>query len=130
MLSTFSELEPHHDTQRTGLETGERLAAHDAYPACLERIGAMSGQKIQAPAGTWVLAPAGHGFCLEPIAEAAGAAGHQAEEHQAASIPGLRAPASSAGALWLPTEARVDTADLMEALSLAIEQHPRATYWS
>ncbi|MER5362695.1 FAD-binding oxidoreductase [Streptomyces sp. NPDC002785] len=128
MLSTFSELEPHHDAQRAGLETAERLAAHDAYPAWLERIGAMSGQKIQAPAGTWVLAPARRRFSLEPIAEAARAAGHQAEEHEASSIPGLRAPASSAGALWLPTEARIDSAALMETLSLAIEQHPRATW--
>jgi glycine/D-amino acid oxidase-like deaminating enzyme len=33
MLSTFSELEPHHGTERAALETAERLAAHDAYPA-------------------------------------------------------------------------------------------------
>ncbi|MGW1106811.1 NAD(P)/FAD-dependent oxidoreductase [Streptomyces sp. NPDC002540] len=130
MLSTFSELEPHHDAQRAGMETAERLAAHDAYPAWLERIGAMGGQRVQAPAGTWVLAPAGRRFSLEPIAEAARAAGHQVEEHEASSIPGLRAPASSAGALWLPTEARVDSAALMEDLSRAVEQHPRAAWIS
>ncbi|MEV5204508.1 FAD-binding oxidoreductase [Streptomyces sp. NPDC053720] len=130
MLSTFSELEPHHDTQRTALETAERLSAHNTYPAWLERIGVMSGRKVPAPAGTWVLARAGRGFCLEPIAEAARAAGHPAERHQASAIPGLSAPASSAGALWLPTEARVDSAALMESLSLAVEQHPRATWMS
>ncbi|MCX4852145.1 hypothetical protein [Streptomyces sp. NBC_00893] len=54
----------------------------------------MGGQKVQVPAGTWVLAPAGRGFCLEPIVEAARAAGHQAEEHEASSIPCLRAPTS------------------------------------
>lgn len=64
----------------------------------------MGGQKVQAPAGTLVLAPAGRGFCLEPIAEAARAAGHQAEEHEASSIPDPRAPASGhCGACLLRT---------------------------
>ncbi|MFE7111161.1 NAD(P)/FAD-dependent oxidoreductase [Streptomyces sp. NPDC057575] len=130
MLSTFSELEPHHDAQRAGMETAERLAAHQAYPAWLERIEAMGGGTVQAPSGTWVLAPASRRSCLDPIAAAARAAGHSVEEHDASSIPALRAPASSAGALWLPTEARVDTAALMEALSRAVEQHPRATWVS
>ncbi|MFD9605286.1 NAD(P)/FAD-dependent oxidoreductase [Streptomyces sp. NPDC059970] len=130
MLSTFSELEPHHDTQRAGMETAERLAAHQAYPAWLERIEAMGGGTVQAPSGTWVLAPAGRRSCLDPIAAAARAAGHSVEEHDASSIPALRAPASSAGALWLPTESRVDSAALMEALSRAVEQHPRATWKS
>ncbi|MFF9593824.1 NAD(P)/FAD-dependent oxidoreductase [Streptomyces sp. NPDC014646] len=128
MLSTFSELEPHHDAQRAGLETTERLAAHHAYPAWLERIETMGGGTVPAPSGTWILAPAGRRSCLDPIAAAARAAGHSAEEHDASSIPALRAPASSAGALWLPTEARVDSAALMEALSRAVEQHPRATW--
>ncbi|MEV0493668.1 NAD(P)/FAD-dependent oxidoreductase [Streptomyces atratus] len=128
MLSTFSELEPHHDKQRAGLETAERLAAHQAYPAWLERIAAMGGDAVQTPAGTWVLAPAGRRLSLNPIADAARAAGHSVEEHDASSIPALRVPASSAGALWLPTEARVDTAALMESLSRAIEHHPHATW--
>ncbi|MER5358558.1 FAD-dependent oxidoreductase [Streptomyces sp. NPDC002785] len=130
MLSTFSELEPHQDAQRAGLETAERLAAHHAYPAWLERIEGMGGGTVQAPAGTWVLAPAGRRLSLAPIAAAARAAGHHVEEHDASSIPALCAPASSAGALWLPTEARVDSAALMEALSRAVDQHPRATWIS
>jgi glycine oxidase len=129
MLSTFSEIEPHHDQQRVRMETAERLAAHDAYPAWLEQIAAMGGGTVETPSGTWVLAPAGRGRYLGPIAAAARAAGHQAEEHDAASIPGLNAPASSAGALWLPTEARVDSAALMEALSRAAGQHPGCS-WS
>ncbi|MGW1189238.1 NAD(P)/FAD-dependent oxidoreductase [Streptomyces sp. NPDC002559] len=128
MLSTFSELEPHHGVRRAGLETAERLAAHEAYPVWLERIEAMGGGKVETAAGTWVLAPAGRRCGLRPIADAARAAGHRAEEHDASSIPGLRAPASSAGALWLPTEARVDSAALMEALTRAVGQHPRATW--
>lgn len=128
MLSTFSELEPHHDVQRAQMETAERLAAHQAYPAWLERVEALGGGIVEAPAGTWVLAPAGRRSYLEPIASAARAAGHGVEEHDASSIPGLRAPASSSGALWLPTEARVDSAALMEALSRAVEQHPRSAW--
>lgn len=128
MLSTFSELEPQHAEQRAGLETAERLAAHQAYPAWLEQIAAMGGGLVDAPAGTWVLAPAGRRACLDPIADAARAAGHGVEEHDAAQIPVLRAPAASAGALWLPTEARVDSWALMEALSRAVEQHPGAAW--
>ncbi|MER5853897.1 hypothetical protein ABT126_45365 [Streptomyces sp. NPDC002012] len=111
MLSTFSELEPQHDAAQAGMETAERLAAHQAYPAWLERIEAMGGGTVQAPSGTWVFAPAGRRSCLDPIAAAARAAGHSVEEHDASSVPSLRAPASSAGALWPPTEARgVDVA--------------------
>jgi glycine oxidase len=129
MLSTFSEIEPHHDQQRIAMETAERLAAHDAYPAWLERVAAMGGGTVEAPSGTWVLAPAGRSRYLDPIAAAARAAGHPAEEHDAATVPGLNAPASSAGALWLPAEARVDSAALMEALSRAAGQHPGCS-WS
>lgn len=88
MLSTFSELEPHHGQARAALETAERLAAHQAYPGWLERIAAMGGGTLAAPAGTWVLAPAGRRAWLDPIAAAARAAGHAAEEHDAATIPG------------------------------------------
>ena len=128
MLSTFSELEPHHDQQRAELETFERLAAHCMYPAWLERIAQMGGERVGAPAGTWVLAPAGRRAHLDPIADAARAAGHDVEEHDPNAVPGLRAPASSAGALWLPTEARIDSAALMQALTRAITHHPHATW--
>ena len=128
MLSTFSELEPHHDQQRTELETSERLAAHCMYPAWLERIAQMGGGTVEAPAGTWVLAPAGRHAHLDPIADAARAAGHDAEEHDPTAVPGLRAPTSSAGALWLPTEAHIDSAALMQALTRAITHHPHATW--
>lgn len=128
MLSTFSELEPHHDKGRVDLETAERLAAHAMYPAWLERIAAMGGHTVTALPGTWVLAPAGRRACLDPIAAAARAAGHNVEEHDAAAIPGVHAPASSAAALWLPTEARVDSNALMEALSRAVERRPGADW--
>lgn len=128
MLSTFSELEPHHGAERAALETAERLAAHDAYPGWLDQISAMGGGQVHAAPGTWVLAPAGRRACLDPIAAAARTADHQVEEHDAAQIPVLRAPADSAGALWLPTEARIDSGALMEALSCAVGQHPRATW--
>ena len=67
MLSTFSEIEPHHTRQRIAMETAERLAAHDAYPAWLEQIAAMGGGTVETPPGTWVLAPAGRGRYLEPV---------------------------------------------------------------
>ena len=129
MLSTFSELEPHHDQERAHLETGERLAAAAAWPQWLERIATAGGGTVTAPAGTWVLAPAGRRLLLDPIAAAARAAGHAVEEHDPAAVPGLDAPASSAGALWLPTEARVDSSALMEALSQAVHQHP-GSHWT
>jgi len=62
-------------------------------------------------------------------AAAARAAGHPAEEHDARQIPGLNAPADTAGALWLPSEARVDSGALMDALAQAIRRHPRVTWY-
>jgi glycine/D-amino acid oxidase-like deaminating enzyme len=130
MLSTFSEIEPGHGAERVAVETAERLAAHEAYPRWLERIAAMGGGAVEAPAGTWVLAPAGYRGHLAAIAAAARGAGHEAEEHDDARvIPGLRAPSGANGALWLPSEARVDTAALMAGLTAAIDRHPAAC-WS
>lgn len=106
MLSTFSEIEPGHPADRVAVETGERLAAHRAYPAWLSRLAASGQPAVSTIAGTWVLAPAGRLAQLAPIAAAARAAGHPAEEHDAGQIPGLRTPAGTAAALWLPTEAR------------------------
>jgi glycine oxidase len=123
MLSTFSEIEPGHDPARVKVETAERLAAHDLYPAWLDRLG--TGP---ARAGTWVLAPAGRRAWLGPIAAAALAAGHPAEHHDAGDIPGLAAPAESAGALWLPAEASIDSTTLLEALAAAIAGHPGAQW--
>ena len=57
----------------------------------------------------WVLAPAGRRAWLDPIAAAATAAGHPAELHDAGEIPGLAAPAEAPAALWLPTEASIDS---------------------
>ena len=130
MLSTFSEIEPGHGAGRVAVETAERLAAHEQYPGWLERIAAAGGTAVSAPAGTWVLAPAGYRGHLAAIAAAARGAGHAAEEHKDASvIPGLCAPAGSDGALWLPSEARVDSAALMAALTAAVGRHPAAR-WS
>ncbi|MFB7852689.1 hypothetical protein ACFC34_37530 [Streptomyces sp. NPDC056053] len=82
-------MEPHHGMRRAGLETAERLAAHETYPVWLERIEVMGEGKVETAAGTWVLAPAGQRCGLWPIADAARAAGHRAEEHDASRIPSL-----------------------------------------
>ncbi|HTU74585.1 MAG TPA: FAD-dependent oxidoreductase [Trebonia sp.] len=123
MLSTFSEIEPGHDPARVAAETAERLAAHDLYPAWLDRLGVGP-----ARAGTWVVAPGGRRAWLAPIAAAALAAGHPAEFHDAGEVPGLHLPAESAGALWLPTEASIDSLALVEALTDAIAGHPGARW--
>ncbi|MGW3619123.1 FAD-dependent oxidoreductase [Micromonospora arida] len=128
MLSTFSEIEPGHPAERVAVETGERLAAHRAYPVWLNRLAASGEPAVSTVAGTWVLAPAGRLAQLAPIAAAARAAGHPAEEHDAGQIPGLRTPVDTAGALWLPTEARIDSGALMQALSRVVRRHPRAAW--
>ncbi|WP_025619903.1 FAD-dependent oxidoreductase [Salinispora cortesiana] len=128
MLSMFSEIEPGHPGDRVSVETGERLAAHRAYPAWLSRLAATGERVVSTVAGTWVLAPAGRLAQLAPITAAARAAGHPAEEHDAGQIPGLHTPVDTAGALWLPTEARIDSGLLMEALSRVIRRHPRAVW--
>ncbi|NMO50694.1 FAD-dependent oxidoreductase [Actinoplanes sp. TBRC 11911] len=128
MLSTFSEIEPGHDNQRIAVETAERLAAHAAYPGWLERLSRHHAPALTMVPGTWVLAPAGRHEHLAPIAAAAREAGHPAEEHDARQIPGLQAPADIAGALWLPTEARIDSAALMDALARVVRRHPRAEW--
>jgi glycine oxidase len=124
MLSTFSEIEPGHDPARVTVETGERLAAHEMYPGWLDRLGI--GQ--QARQGTWVLAPAGRRAWLDPIAAAATAAGHLSELHDPGDIPGLAAPRESAAALWLPTEASIDSRVLLDALAAAVTRHPHAEW--
>ena len=106
------------------METGERLAAHEMYPGWLDRLGI--GE--QARQGTWVLAPAGRRAWLDPIAAAATAAGHPAELHEPGDIPGLAAPRESAAALWLPTEASIDSRVLLEALAAAVTRHPHAEW--
>jgi glycine oxidase len=128
MLSTFSEIEAGHPSERVAVETGERLAAHHAYPAWLSRLAADGEPAVSTVAGTWVLAPAGRLAQLAPIAAAARAAGHSAEEHDAGQIPGLRTPVDTAGALWLPTEAGIDSSALMDALSRAVRRYPRANW--
>ncbi|GAA2910454.1 oxidoreductase [Actinoplanes cyaneus] len=127
MLSTFSEIEAGHDPQRVKVETGERLAAHDAYPAWLDRL-ASPGHRPELTSGTWVLAAANRAGDLTPIQAAAAAAGHNVEQHPGTQIPGLRAPAGSQ-ALWLPTEARIDSGLLMNALTAAVRRHPNATWY-
>lgn len=128
MLSTFAEIEPRHDARHTAVQTAERLAAHAMYPAWLERITTGSGTRLVAEPGTWVLAPAGRRGHLEVIADAARAAGHPVEVHHPAQIPGLNPPPSSAGALWLPTEGRIDSSALMDALTRSVRTHPRCTW--
>ncbi len=124
MLSTFSEIEPRHGTQHTAVQTTERVAAHAMYPTWLERINNDSGARLVAEPGTRVLAPAGRRGHLEPIAAAARAAGHPAEVHNPGQIPGLDPPRTSAGALWLPTEARIDSA----ALTRSVQVHPHCSW--
>lgn len=124
MLSTFSEIEPQH----TAVQTAERLAAHAMYPTWLERITNNSGARLHAEPGTWVLAPAGRRGHLERIAAAARAAGHPAEVHDPTQIPGLNPAPNSAGALWLPTEARIDSGALMDALTRSVQTHPHCAW--
>jgi glycine oxidase len=128
MLSTFSEIEAHHDPARVDVETRERIAATQLWPEWLARINAAAGTDVQVPAGTWVIAPAGRTAQLRPIAAAARAAGHVAEDHDATEIPGLVPPAGCAAALWLPTEAHVDSAALMNALGRALSLHPHCVW--
>lgn len=128
MLSTFSEIEPGHPAERVAVETGERLAAHQAYPAWLNRLASTGEPAVSTVAGTWVLAPAGRLAQLAPIAAAARAAEHPVEEHDAAQIPGLRTPVDTAGALWLPTEARIDSGALMDTLFQVVRRHPKAAW--
>src|ERR1035441_5332690 len=92
------------------------------YPGWLDGLDAGQGQ------GTWVLAPAGRRACLDPIAADARAAGHPAEQHDAGDIPGLAVPPESAAALWLPTEASIDSHALLEVLTSAVARHPRALW--
>jgi glycine oxidase len=128
MLSTFSEIEPHHTAERVTIDTAERLAAHDGYPAWLQRLSTASGLDLAATQGTWVLAPAGRAGSLNSIAAAAHAAGHSAELHPPGEIPGLDAPAESPAALWLPTEGWIDSGLLMDVLTDAVSTHPHAQW--
>jgi glycine oxidase len=128
MLSTFSEVERGHPAARVAVETTERVAAHDAYPAWLGRITTGGPGEVGWASGTWVLAATGTAADLEPIAAAARSVGHPVEEHPATQIPGLRPACPGDRALWLPTEARVDTAALMATLAAAVRRHQRAVW--
>jgi glycine/D-amino acid oxidase-like deaminating enzyme len=128
MLSTFSEIEPGHDPDRVRVETAERLAATELYPEWLSAINTAAGTDVQAVAGTWVLAPPGRAAHLHPIATAARAAGHPAEEHHPHDIAELTAPQDCEAALWLPGEARIDSAALLDALTHTIAAHSRSQW--
>jgi glycine/D-amino acid oxidase-like deaminating enzyme len=128
MLSTFSEIEPGQDPDRVRVETAERLAANERYPEWLSTINTAAGTDVQAVAGTWVLAQPGRSAHLHPIATAARAAGHCAEEHHPQDIAELTAPASCETALWLPGEARIDSAALLDALTHAVAAHSRSQW--
>ncbi|MET7303402.1 FAD-dependent oxidoreductase [Embleya sp. NPDC005575] len=128
MLSTFSEVEPHHGSDRVRVETAERLAAHEMYPAWLDRLRTNTGATVHAGRGTWVLAAAGERPHLDAVARTARAAGHPAEHHPPTAITAVSAPDTGAGALWLPTEAWLDSATLMDALTTAVADHRAATW--
>src|SRR5262249_21603072 len=128
MLSTFSEIEPDHEPDRVRVETAERLAAADLYPQWLAGINAVAGTDVRAVPGTWVLAPPGRAGHLRSIAAAASAAGHLAEEHDTGEITAFTAPPDCEAALWLPSEARIDSAALMDALTLAVAARPRCQW--
>ncbi|WP_439681312.1 NAD(P)/FAD-dependent oxidoreductase [Embleya sp. MST-111070] len=79
-----------------------------------------------AAPGSWH--PPGDQAHLDAIARTARAAGHPAEEHPPTTITGVRAPVAGGTALWLPTEAWLDSAELMDALTAAVLCHASATW--
>ncbi|MGI8313357.1 NAD(P)/FAD-dependent oxidoreductase [Saccharopolyspora hattusasensis] len=128
MLPVFSEIDAHHATERSTIDTRERLAAHDAYPAWLERLTTADGAAVTLNPGIWVVTEAGRTESLEAITAAADAAGHVAERYSGGEVPGLDPPVASE-ALWLPTEASIDSALLMTALSDTVARHPCACWY-
>ncbi len=128
MLSTFSEIEAHHPSVRVQVETAERIAATTMYPQWLDALNTATGRQLRAVPGTWVLAAPGQLGHLQPIAAAAHAAGYVAEQHDPSAIPAFTAPSSCEAALWLPDEARIDSAALMDALTAAVTASPRCRW--
>jgi glycine oxidase len=128
MLSTFSEIEPHHPPNRVQVETAERVAATELYPQWLDGINSCAGTDVRAVPGTWVLAAPGQVGHLRPVAAAARAAGYVAEQHEPSTIPAFAPPSACEAALWLPAEARIDTSALMNALTAAVTASPRCRW--
>ena len=99
-------------------------AEDDRDAAGVARAPGSPGQ-VLAVAGNL---PAGRRGWLDPIAAAATAAGHPSELHDPGDIPGVAAPRESAAALWLPTEASIDSRVLLDALAAAVTRHPHAEW--
>lgn len=131
MLTVFSEVEASHDPQRIRLEVGERLAARNSYQAWLDRISTASARTLDLVHGVWVI---GNSYGtddtanLKAIAAAAETHGYRAEFGAPADVPGLAPQTRAHEALWLPDEASVDPAALVEALSSVLHAHPRCRW--
>ncbi|MEU1813104.1 FAD-dependent oxidoreductase [Micromonospora aurantiaca (nom. illeg.)] len=131
MLTVFSEVEAGHTPDRTRLEVGERLAARSGYEAWLERLGTASNRELRLIPGVWVV---GNGYGtddtanLKAIAAAAETHGYRAEFATPADVPGLAPQIRAHEALWLPDEASVDPAALVEALTAVLQAHRRCRW--
>ncbi|MFF9901376.1 NAD(P)/FAD-dependent oxidoreductase [Streptomyces longispororuber] len=128
MLAPFSEVAASDSPQRVALEVRERVAARDLYDSWLPLLRQASGRPLALTPGLWVVATtAGRGDVaeLDAIAAAALTHGHPAERHDPADVPGLSPARSCAarGALWLPSEATVDSSELMGALTDVLLAH-------
>lgn len=133
MLSPFSEVAASDLPQRTAVEVGERVAARDLYDSWLPLLREQSGRPLPLTQGLWVVATSGgrgDAAELEAIAAAAVEHGHPVERHDPCDVPGL-SPARSCtaqGALWLPSEATVDSGELMAALTDVLLGHADVTW--
>ncbi|RBJ01719.1 FAD-dependent oxidoreductase, partial [Micromonospora provocatoris] len=131
MLTVFSEVEASHDPQRVSVEVGERLAARTGYEAWLDRVGTASKQTVRLVPGVWVI---GNGYGpddaanLRAIAKAAEGHGCRAEFASPTAVPGLAPQVRAHEALWLPDEASVDPALLVEALATVLTANPRCRW--
>ncbi len=128
MLSLFSEVEPSHHPDRVAADVRERLAASRLWEIWLSRLAEETGRQIRTTHGTWVISRPNESVALDAIAAAARQHAHVAEVHRGVEVPGLSATHHIAAGLWLPSEDAVDSADLVDALSEAVREHPGARW--
>jgi glycine/D-amino acid oxidase-like deaminating enzyme len=131
MLTVFSEVEANHDADRVRIEVGERLAARNGYESWLDRLHTATGHTITLTPGVWVI---GNGYGtddtahLKAIAAAAEQHSYRAEFALPREVPGLAPQVRATDALWLPDEASVSPAALMDALTTALRTNPRCSW--
>lgn len=131
MLTVFSEVESTHPADRVAVEVAERVTARDGYEAWLDGISAASGRYLALVPGVWVIANSygrDDATELKAIARAAEAHGHRADFASPSEVPGLAPQTRAHEALWLPYEASIDPAAVMDALAAALHRHPHCTW--